>query len=151
MADFSNIAASKRTGAEMLRLPLNTSIGEITLIGRIAGEANKPYYSALLLKAGASARRLRSNNNKLTPEMVAQNRQQDIDLFPKFVLTGWEGPEGTVGPNDASGNPVPFSEDACRALLNALDDSDVDYIRNEYATVSNFLPDVVDVEAVSEK
>ena len=150
MADFSNIAANKRTGEELLRLPLNTSIGEIVLIGRIAGEANKPYYSALLLKAGASARRLRSNANRLTPEMIAQNRQQDIDLFPKFVLTGWEGPDGSVGPVDASGEPVAYTEDACRAFLSALDDTDVDFIRNEFATVTNFLPDV-DVDTVAEK
>ena len=45
-----------------------------------------------------------------------KNREQDRDLFPKFVIVGWDGVL------DSDGEPVEFTKENCADLLAALPD-----------------------------
>lgn len=61
--------------------------GEPSVIGRPATEANKRYMNAVLKKGKRLIRRMRGG--KLSVEALAESREQDYELFPRHVLTGF--------------------------------------------------------------
>ena len=138
---FENIAAHKRKGNEVFKLPLHTPIGVINLTGRIAGEANPLYYNEVLKTAGTTAKQAKRTGT-ITASQIQEARDRDIELFPKFVLTGWsyideQGSE-QIGPPDSNGTFVAFTPEACSGLLKALDNEVVDFVRQEFASTVNF-------------
>jgi len=57
--------------------------------------------------------------------MLEENREQDRELYPRFVLTGnWGG-----WLDDETGNEVPYSEEAARELLTQLPIDEFDELR----------------------
>lgn len=98
-----------------------------------ATEANKAFYNVMLKRAGRRAR----PTGKPTPEtlrrLLDEGRQEDRELYPAYVIRGWEGIE------DDAGQPVPFSEAACRELLDALPDFIFDKVREFAVVPRNFL------------
>lgn len=105
--------------------------------GRIATDANKPYFNAMLRLGGKRIRaQVRSAN--LTTEMLERNRLDDAHLYPLHVITGWEGIE------DEAGKEVPFSAEACEGFFKQLV-SDApwvfDRVRNFFASPESFVKD----------
>jgi len=100
-----------------------------TLYGRTAGEKNKPLLTAARVanaKRGGKAR-------KRTDEKIIQlARENTRELFPKFVLTGWDDVY------DGAGKAVKFSEDACTAFMAALPDHLLNGVMEHFANSSNF-------------
>lgn len=129
MYDFSNLKklhiADKPAVYELSELE-----GCPKLYLRFAGERNKPYFNAVLKQATKTARLLKGTG--MTAEILKKNRQLDLSLFPKHVVTGWDGIV------DTAGTPVPFSPEACEALLEALPEWLFDRIRAWAADESNF-------------
>lgn len=99
---------------------------------RPATEANPLYFNNMLRRSGARARRI-VRTDRITAEDAAQNRQEDRELFPRYVLTGWDGIV------DTGGKPVEFNADTAKEFCVKLPDWLFDRIRNVAATPERFL------------
>lgn len=64
--------------------------GEPSVIGKPATEANKPYLNSILKKGKRLMRRIRGG--KMNVEALKESREQDYQLYPKFVLKGFANP-----------------------------------------------------------
>ena len=102
-----------------------------TLIVKPASEANKPYFNALLKRAHTYAAQMQAN--KLTDSMVAENRDEDRDLYAKYVLADWENVV------DADGAEVKFSSEAAGDFVGALPNWVFDDLRAFCARPVNFV------------
>lgn len=104
------------------------------VIVRPATEANPLYFNAMMKRAGSRARRM-VRTERITLEDAEQNRQEDRELFPRYVLVGWSGVL------DSKNQPVPFNEDTAKEFCKALPSWLFDRIRNTAATPERFLDD----------
>lgn len=121
------------------RFPIHQIAGAPVLIVKPATEANKPYFNAVLKKSRRNVRALKAG--AISQVMIAENREQDRCLFPKFVVVGWEGVA------DSKGKDAEFSPDNCEAFLRALPDWIFDEVRNFAGDSVNFTDDdMPDVE-----
>jgi len=98
-------------------------VGEPTLFVRPTTQENKRYLNAVLSRGNRTIRRMRGN--KITVAVLSENRAQDRELFPKYVVTGWKS-ETVL---DAKGRSVPFSEESCAQFLEALPNDIFDELR----------------------
>lgn len=64
--------------------------GEPSVTGKPATEANKPYLNSVLKKGKRLMRRMRGG--KMNVEALKESREQDYQLYPKFVLKGFVKP-----------------------------------------------------------
>lgn len=106
---------------------------------RSATEVNKPYFNAVLKRSRSNVRALKAG--AISQAMIAENREQDRELFPKHVITGW------AGVVDSQGASVPFNVENCAAFLRALPDWIFDEIRNFAGDSVNFAGEMPDIEA----
>ena len=91
-----------------------------------ATEHNDGYMNAKLALASKQPPRpkpKRSGEIAWNDPAVQKNRDDEVTIFARHVVVGWEGV------TNREGRPVPFSEDAALALLRALPDWIVDRIR----------------------
>lgn len=139
--DFSHLQkleVSRHTTAEYEFIDLR---GNPTLTVVPATEANQGYFGTLLKRNKTYARRLRSQG--MTRELLQKNRNEDRELYAKFVVKGWRGIR------DADGADVPFSPEACREFFNKLPDHMFDDVRAFCAEPSSFI-EIIDDEEVEE-
>lgn len=101
------------------------------LLVAAATESNTVYYNALLRDAIKNARKVRKGG--VSAEMMKKNRDQDRELYPKYVIKGWRDIV------DNSGAVVPFSQEACSDFINDLPDWIFDDIRNYCSDPTNFV------------
>jgi hypothetical protein len=101
---------------------------------RPASEANKPYFNAMLKRSGLRARRI-ARTDRISVEDAEQNRAEDRDLYPRYVIANWEGVL------DVNHKPVPFSQDHARELCAKLPAWLFDRLRNAASTPERFLSD----------
>lgn len=85
--------------------------GHPTLIVSPATESNKKYYNAALRMARTGGVRSR---NSVTVKTLAQTREQERDLYPKYIVKDWKDV------TDVDGKVVEFNEEDCRGFINAL-------------------------------
>ena len=96
------------------------------------GEINRPYINAVLAQQARNRRRL--TKGKIDARMLEENREQDRELYPKFVMTGnWGG-----WLDDETGEEVPYSEEAARELLTQLPIDEFDELRAFCNELHNF-------------
>lgn len=112
-------------------LTLDDLEGSPRVCVRYAGQSNHGYFNALLKRSGSRNRKLLSG--KMDVQMLEDNIDDDRELFPIHVITGWEGVE------DDNGKAVPFSRAACAELCEALPNWIFDKIRTFAATPERFL------------
>ena len=117
--------------------PLYQLAGEPVLTVKAATEANKPYFNAVLRRSRRNIKAVQAG--AINPAMIAENREEDRELFPAHVITGW------TGVLDARGEEVPFSREACAEFLQALPDWIFDEMRNFAGNAANFTDTVIDV------
>lgn len=142
--DFSNISRQEIKTQDTAQFTFYRIQGMTPVLTvKPATEANPDYMRAILRGSREQMRRMRGAD--LTPEMLKENREKDRQLFPRFVVMGWEGVL------DASGEPVTFSQDACEAFLRALPDDIFNELRDFCSTPDNFRDTVgeEDVEAIA--
>lgn len=135
--DFShlkNLDVKDRTA----RFPIHQIAGAPALIMKPATEANKPYFNAVLKRSRRNVRALKAG--AINQVMIAENREQDRELFPKFVVTGWEGV------TDSKGKEAEFNRENCEAFLRALPDWIFDEVRDFAGNSVNFTEDMQDAE-----
>lgn len=97
-----------------------------------ATEANPAYYNAMLKRAGRRVRNM-IRSDRISLEDAALNREDDRSLYPRYVITNWDGL------NDTDGKPVPFSRDHCVELCEKLPNWVFDQLRNFAATPERFI------------
>lgn len=138
--DFSHLQKLDVTN-KTARYTIYQVSGEPVLILKPANEANKPYFNAVLKRSRRNVRAIQSGH--VNQGMIAETRDKDRELFPKFVVVGWENVL------DANGEKVPFSREVCEEFFRALPDWLFDEIRNFAGTSSNFAEDAVNVEDIA--
>lgn len=137
MSNFSHLRALE-VRDKTARCTIYQIKGEPVLVVRPATEANKPYFNAVLKRTRKNVRAVQAG--AISQAMIAENRSEDRELFPKHVVVGWEGV------SDSHGAAVPFSEEACAEFLEALPDWLFDEVRNFAGNSANFTDGVVDAE-----
>ena len=133
MTDFGYMAGQQVTSEKLSTM----TIFEVTmpngenpkLTGRVAGEKNKPYFNKVLKSTAKRAKQVQAG--AVSADMLAEHRNEDRELFPSLVLTGWE----VV---DAAGKSVTFNADNCAQFLSALPDHVFDTVRAYFAAPGNF-------------
>jgi hypothetical protein len=116
--------------------------GEPFFVVKPATESNKPYFNAVLKRTRKNTRAVQAG--AISSAMIKENRDEDRELFPKFIVTNW----GRV--TDSRGQEVPFSEGACAQYLEALPDWVFDEIRSFAGNSANFVDGAIDAEGSAE-
>lgn len=96
-----------------------------------ATESNTQYYNSLLRDAVKNARKVKKGG--VSAEMMKKNRDQDRELYPKYVIKGW------YNVPDATGEDVRFSQEACSDFITQLPDWIFDDLRNYCSDPTNFV------------
>ena len=141
MADFSHLKALEVSSEKTARYTLHqiTVNGKTpTLIVAPATEANKPYFNALLKRAGKISSALRAGS--INAGMIEQNREEDSALYPLHVVKGWEDMI-----DGKTGKGVNFSKEECANFLSELPDWLFDDLRTFCGNPANFA-ELMDVE-----
>ncbi len=136
---FKNLNQYTLSGSSRMRLPMPELGVKAVLILAPALEVNEPYYNAMLKMSGQRQRALRKSNS-VTAADVDQARDEDRVLYPRYVVTGWEGIEGDGEGLDENGC-VPFTRENSMKLCHVLPPHLMDYIRDEASTPQRFYPD----------
>ena len=125
--------------------PLTALRGCPKLIVRPATESNPSYFNEVLRRYSKMIRKVSQKKEiTVTTDDLARNRNEDRNLFPKYVITDWKDVV------DSKGNNVPFSEENCREFLKALPDWIFDSIGIFCRDNSNFVPSSIDQEDLEE-
>ncbi len=142
MANFGHLKAKKK---DFVEYTFHNVVGEPTLFVRCAGEDNKPYFNELLRQAEHHAKR----KAKLNVDLIQGNRTRDLELYPKFVVTGWHE-TGEHAVRDDKGVAVPFTQADCKSFLEAVGDEEFDTLR-EFCrdTATNFRESSASPEAAA--
>ncbi len=150
MADFGflkelDVEADDTAELTMMSIRLPNGKNPV-LIGKLAGEVNKPYATAVARKALKQQKGARgaSVSPEVAVTMAGKNRDDDRALFAQHVITGWRDV------CDHSGAAVDFSKDSCLDFFNALPDDFFDQIRGFFADPANFRETVSEGEARDE-
>lgn len=104
-----------------------------------ATEANAPYYNAMLKKSGKRVRQM-VKSDQITAEDAALNRDDDRELYPLYVIAGWEFVEGDGEGCDDDGH-VHFNRLHAQKLCAMLPDHLMDRMRNHASTPERFYGD----------
>ena len=134
MVDFSNMDGMKVTPEKLSEFTLySITLGNANpvLIGRHAGESNKPFFNELLKTQAKNAKRVIKGS--MNSKMLEENREEDLILFPKFVLVDWNNVI------DAKGKLVPFNPENCSEFLLKLPNHIFDEVRAHFANGDNFI------------
>lgn len=129
MADFGASQVKRKITAryEMVNL-----IGEPVLIVKHAGESNKPYFNEKLRRAEHAQKR----RQKLSVAVIVENRERDLELYPKFIVVGWEKVV------DVNGKEVPYTAENFTSFIKTVAgdfwEDEFDLLREFCADTSNF-------------
>jgi len=100
------------------KLPMPWLSPDAELIVRPATDSNRSYQQALLKISGERHMRAVEVNARVdlekAREMVEEDRKDDRRIYPGVVIVNWSGVK------NKRGDDVPFSIDACAALLKQL-------------------------------
>lgn len=114
---------------------------------RHAGESNVPYHQAMLRRAAKRSGALRGG--KITADLLKktaeENREEDRELLPRYVVVGWRGLR------DSEGADVPYSREAAVELFEQLPGWLVDRVSGFASNPMNFIEEdeePLDVESL---
>jgi len=142
MSKFGIVATEKKDTVEyhMTNVTLSNGLSPIFLVSP-ATDANKPYISALL-RQGAQTRR----QTKVTLKTVAQNRENDIELYANYVIKGWKN---VVDENNV---PVSYSPTECIDFINQLVENNQSWVFDDLrvfcSDMTNFVQDINEEDTI---
>jgi len=111
-----------------------------------AGEANKPYFNALLKRSRNNVRRMRAGG--IDAAAMTQNRNEDREIYHKHIVKGWGCKDGPGFILDSEGNRIDYSQGNVATFLNALPNWVFDELRVFAGEESNFIDEMSDGEAI---
>jgi len=124
----ANLTAEKTVEYTMHQITVNGK--SPTMIVKPASEINKGYFNALLKRSARLQRKVQAG--RIDAATIAENRNEDRDLYPVHVIVGWKDVVGE------DGQDVPFSSQDCADFLGAIDNFIFDDLRNFCGTPTNF-------------
>lgn len=142
-SDFSHLSALNVDSGKTVEYPIpeiQVNGKSPTLILASATEANKPYFNELLKRAAKTAKAIKRGS--LNADMLAENREEDKELYPKHVIKGWRDML------DAAGQDSPFHRENCELFIQALPDWLFDDIRT-FCTEPSNLVEMGNIEVAS--
>lgn len=127
---------------------------EARLIVKPATSANVEYHNNMMAMGGARLRRL-AQADTISAEDAQKSRDEDRQLFPRFVIIGWENIPGDPNGEEADvldeNGHCPFRRKYALQLCQQLPDHIFDRLRNFAATPRNFYPEgAVDLPDIDE-
>lgn len=128
---FESMDVKADTTAEMTLHQIDVGGVSPTLVMKPATDVNKPYFNALLKRSGRNMRQVQAG--KITAGLIEDNRSEDKELFPKYVIVDWRDML------DAKGKPIKFSEADCREFIGAIPNWLFDDIAQYAKNPQNFL------------
>lgn len=131
--DLKQYAIGKDTLARYTLHQIEVNGKSPTLIVGPATEANPSYFNALLKRSARSARQIAAG--KVNAGMIAENREEDRNLYPLHILRGWEDMV------DAKGKDIEFTREDAVEFIGELPDWVFDDIRNFCGRPDNFVRD----------
>lgn len=137
MVDFSHLEALDVSAEHTARYAMHEITVEgrtPTLIVKPATDANKPYYNAKLKRAAKNQRVVLGG--QITVGLLDESRDEDRELFAKYVVVGWEDLV------DATGKDVPFTKRNCEDFVAALSNWVFDGVTQFAGTASNFTEEI---------
>ncbi len=137
MVDFSHLANYDVSADSTAEYTLYELEGEPVLIVRPANDKNKKYFNSVLKSSARMAQIARVG--KITAKILNENREQDRELFPKFVIIGWKGVLS------ATRKDVPFNADNCAQFIAALPNQIFDGLRQFAASPGSFITDADEI------
>lgn len=145
--DFGRQAVTAERKAKFVMYSVDLGGNIPYLIGRPAGEINKPYFNELLKRSGKTARQVQAG--QINPGMIAENREGDKKLFATYVVTNWgyidiEGQEHDGVMPSAEGADTKFSAEEAQAFFEAMPSHIFDEVRGFFTTMANFAIDDFD-------
>jgi len=128
----------------MTEVDMSPELGpKARILVRPATEANPNYYNAMLALSGKRVRAM-VKTDRITAEDAALNRDDDVQLYPRYVIAGWSGIEADAEPGsegvDENGHVI-FNRRAAEQLCVALNEQAphlMDKLRNTAATTERF-------------
>lgn len=131
MINFSHLSKLKVSADKTVDYDLYQLEGEPVLQLLPATEANKPYFNALLRASRKNVRAVQSK--KVNVHTIENNRNEDRQLYGKFIVKGWKGIV------DSKGKEVEFSEENVLGFLAALPNEIFDDMRTFASETDNFI------------
>lgn len=126
MAEFGQLQGKKKDTAIYT---FDNLSGEPKFVVKYAGEANKPYFNEMLRRAEHQQKR----KAKLNVALLEGNRDRDRELYPQFIIVGWQDVV------DINKKPVAFSQEDLKGFMKVnVDDEEFDGLRAFCRDVSNF-------------
>lgn len=141
MAKFDNLRKLELSSEMTAEFTLFQVEGEPVLTLTVANEVNKPYFNELLRMSRKN--RGRSTANVINSATVKENRDNDRELYPRYIIRSWKNVKDTMG-NQVEATPENFKE-----FVDALPDWLFDELRTFAMDIQNFLPTAVDAEEVA--
>ena len=139
MSDFDYMSALEVTNSATASYTLHqinlNDRKSPTLIVHPATEANSRYFNALLQRTGRNASQVASG--KINAGMISDNRDEDRELYPNYVVSGWEDVV------DSDGKAVKFTPANVADFINALPGWVFDDLRAFCGKPHNFVGDTV--------
>lgn len=135
MVDFSNLNKPGKPVVRFTFQGVSSGDGEPWVDVARADSSNKPYFNAFTKKNLRNRQLLRMSS--ITADQIEQSRNQDRDLYSKFIIKGW----GNVV--EKNGQAVEFSEDNCKQFLDALPYWLFDELRDFASRPDSFEDDAV--------
>lgn len=102
---------------------------------RPANQSNRLYYNAMLSRSGDRMKRM-ARSSKITAEDLDLARQDDRELYPLYVMVGWN-----QMPADRQGNLATFSRQEAKDFCKQLPDWLFDRMRDAAGANERFLPE----------
>ena len=134
MTNFGHLKKLDPTSRkEWYEFPTDPPLGRLHVCH--AGRTNKPYTKALMARNAKTGLNRRLARGKIDATVLDENEAADRELFPKFIITGWEGVK------DQDGNEVPYSHENCREFIAQLPAWLMQDLSNFCGTASNFIDD----------
>lgn len=148
MSKFSYLEKTK----PVLETPIAYTLEQITINGKhpilkvvFAGEGNRKYFNALLQHSQLTNKGVRTRKkNNINVDTLKEVRNRDREMYPKYIVTGWENVM------DNSGKNVEFSEEECKDFLSSLPDWIFDELR-DFCTNELSFTDSLDIEVIAKK
>ncbi|HEX7788436.1 MAG TPA: hypothetical protein VF653_19610, partial [Methylomirabilota bacterium] len=120
--DFGHLAALAPAGTRTFCFGEIAGEPELTVLP--ATKENRQYHNEQSRHARQLLHRYGGRLfDAMSENVERERRERDRQLFPRFVVTGWERVQ------DSAGHEVPFSQEACARFLQALPDWLFDRLR----------------------
>ena len=136
MSKFEHLKKQDVAGDKTIEYVMNQLVGEPVLHVLPATESNKPFWNATLR---ALNKKKNYNKRNVTAGMIEQNRKDDKDMYPLYVIKGWDNML------DGKGGTIPYTAEDCVDFVNSLPDYIFDALRDFVTDNTNFV-DFLDVD-----